>query len=318
MKTQKPHFKVLIADGLSSEGLKGLQSASSLLSIESADGEKDPSFFEKLAESQVLLVRTRTSVTTKMLGKAPRLLAIARAGNGLDHIDLEEAQKRGIEIIHTPEASIQSAAEQSIGLLLMAARNSPQALSKIKEGSWREGLRLGIELYAKTAGIIGLGRIGSLVAKTLKSMGMRVIATDPYIDPAYAKKIDVALVSKEKLLKQSDILSLHTPLNKETRNIIAEKELQQLKREAILVNCARGGLVNEQALEKHLQQNKIYAAAFDVFEKEPVNKNHPLLQLPNFIASPHLGARTKEALQKVDESIAKKIIHFLELKIESQ
>lgn len=316
MKTQKPHFKILIADGLSEAGYTDFKKAENWISTDEVNGAEDPHFYSLLSEAHVLLVRTKTSVNKEMLQQATKLLAIARAGNGLDHIDTSEANQRRITILHTPDESSDSAAEHTIGLLLMAARGSQEAYLRMRKGKWRQGGRLGFELHGKTAGIIGLGRIGSRVAKILKSFGMHVIANDPYIDSAAAEKIGVPLYEKNKVLQNSDIISLHTPLSEETKNIISKEELQLMKSGSILVNCARGGLVNEKALEQALLSEKLYAAAFDVFETEPLPQNHSLLKFPNFIASPHLGARTQEAQQKIDESIAKKIIHFLESKRE--
>ncbi len=282
-------MKVLIADPISKEGIELLKEIATVEILE--DKEK---LLEKVEDADAIIVRSATKVTKEVLDRAKKLRVIGRAGVGVDNIDVKEATKRGIVVVNAPDASSITVAELTIGLMLALARNIVKANNSLKARKWEKKKLMGVELRGKTLGIIGLGRIGSQVAKKAKAFEMRVIAYDPFIPEEVARSIGVELKSLEDVLREADFLTLHVPLTEKTRHLIGEREINIMKDGAYLINCARGGVVDEKALYKALKEGKLSGAALDVFEKEPPFES-PLLDLENVIVTPHLGASTVEA-----------------------
>ncbi len=282
-------MKVLIADPISKEGIELLKEIAEVEILE----EKEK-LLEKIKDADAVIVRSATKITKEVLDCAEKLRVIGRAGVGVDNIDVKEATRRGIVVVNAPDASSITVAELTIGLMLALARNIVKANNSLKSRRWEKKKLMGVELRGKTLGIIGLGRIGSQVAKKAKAFEMNVVAYDPYIPKEVAKNIGVELKSLEEVLREADFLTLHVPLTEKTRHLIGEKEIKLMKDGAYLINCARGGVVDEKALYKALKEGKLSGAALDVFEKEPPFDS-PLLDLENVIVTPHLGASTVEA-----------------------
>lgn len=274
-----------------------------------------------IKDYDAIIVRSTTKVDRELIQKGERLKVIGRAGNGVDNIDLEAATEKGVIVVNTPDGNIVAAAELTVGLMLSIARNIPQAHNGCQSGDFRRDKFKGIELNGKTVGIIGLGRIGSLVAARLASFNMRVIAYDPYIPDSRFEKYGAEKVTLSELLEQSDFITIHTPKTEETKGMIGEEEFKKVKRGVRLVNCARGGLIDEKALYNAIREGIVAAAAIDVFEVEPLyNTEHqefhnPLLELPKVIVTPHLGASTVEAQNNIGISIAKEVIGALKGKL---
>ncbi|MBA1335553.1 MAG: D-3-phosphoglycerate dehydrogenase [Firmicutes bacterium] len=262
-----------------------------------------------------IIVRSVTKIDEELLEKAKNLKVVGRAGNGIDNIDLDAATRKGVMVVNTPESNTVSAAEHTIGMLLASIRNIPQANQWIKSGKWERNIFKGNELNGKTAGIVGLGRIGGLVAARLQAFNMKVIAYDPYISDERFAFLGVEKKQKlEDLLKEADIITVHTPKTEETMGMIGEKELDMVKDGVRLVNVARGGIIDEKALYNALKKGKIASAAIDVFEKEPCPDN-PLFESDNVLVTPHLGASTVEAQNNVGTTVATQVINVLEGKI---
>lgn len=300
------NLRVLITDPIDEEGIaliKKVGEVDYLPNIPRSD------LIEKIKDYDILVVRSGTNVDEEVINSGTRLKMIARVGVGVDNVDVDAATRRGIVVINSPDASSISVAEHSFGLMLALARKIVQSNISLKEGKWDRKKFMGTELHGKTLGIIGLGRIGSQVAIRAKAFGMKVIAYDPYISEAAIKEMDVKLVDLETLLKTSDVISIHVPLTNSTRDMIDEKELKMMKNTALLINCARGGIVNEKALYKALKEGWIAGAALDVFSTEPPRDN-PLLTLENLISTPHLGASTEEAQKSAAVEIGNEIINF--------
>ncbi len=265
-----------------------------------------------LLNAQVWLVRSETKVTKEWIEKSPKLRLIGRAGVGVDNIDVEAAKIHGIAVVNAPDANTISACEHAFGLMIALSRHISQAHSDIKEGRWQKTKWMGMEMHGKTLGIIGFGRIGREMASRAVSFGMNVIASDPFLTSEHAHKAGVRFAPLKELLQTSDFVSLHTPLSKETRHLINAESLSLMKRGARLINCARGGLVDEKALAHALGSGHLSGAALDVFEKEPLPEDSPLRTLPSVLLTPHLGASTHEAQVKVAREIADKVLDFYE------
>uniref|UniRef100_A0A7V4JQD7 D-3-phosphoglycerate dehydrogenase n=1 Tax=Thermodesulfobacterium geofontis TaxID=1295609 RepID=A0A7V4JQD7_9BACT len=302
-------MKVLISDPISEEGIEILKNEG--LEVVYKPGLSYEELLEIIPQFDALVIRSATKVTKEVIEKAKNLKVIGRAGTGLDNVDLQAANEKGIVVMNVPGGNTLSAAEHTLALLFAIARNIPQAVICLKEGKWEKKKFMGVELNNKVLGIIGLGRIGSIVADRALGMKMKVIAYDPYISPETAEKKGVELVSLEELYKRSDFITIHTPLTKETYHLIDEKAFSMMKDGVYIINCARGGIIDEEALYKAMVSGKVAGAALDVFEKEPVDPNHPLLSLENFIGTPHLGASTIEAQKIVAIEIAKQIVDYL-------
>jgi len=301
-------MKVLIADPIANEGIEALR----------AHGEVDVklglSLDELLAiigEYDALVVRSDTQVPKEVIEAGEKLQVIARAGVGVDNIDVEAATSKGIVVVNAPSGNITSAAEHTIALMLATARHIPQANAVLRSGQWRRHDFIGIEVRNKTLGIIGLGNVGTEVARRAKGLEMRVIAHDPFVSPEYAATLGVELVSLDALLKQSDFITLHTPLSDMTKGLIGAKELAKVKPTVRLINCARGGIIDEKALFEAVEKGKVAAAAIDVFAEEPVGES-VLFQSDRIIVTPHLAASTAEAQTTVALDVAEQIITALE------
>ncbi|NLD47129.1 MAG: phosphoglycerate dehydrogenase [Clostridiaceae bacterium] len=273
-----------------------------------------------IGDYDALIVRSATKVTKEVIEKGTKLKAVGRAGNGIDNIDVEACTKKGIIVLNTPDGNTMAAAELTVALILSLYRNIPQAYMAAKNKDFRRGKFVGVEFDGKTAGIIGLGRIGTIVAQKLKGCNMKIIAYDPFLTDEKLNKLGIERCNSiEELLKQSDIISVHIPKTPDSQNLIGEKELKLCKKGVRIVNVARGGIINEKALYNALKEGWVAGAAIDVFEKEPdFNKSpqdqdyeNPLLELNNVIYTPHLGASTEEANYNVGVDIAKLISNAL-------
>jgi len=258
-----------------------------------------------------LIVRSKPLVTRKVIESADRLKVIARAGVGLDNIDVKAAEERGIALINAPESSTQSVAELAIGLMLAVARKIAFSDRRMREGYWAKKEAMGVELSGKTLGVIGAGRIGSAVARIAKyGFNMHILYYDVACRDDLNKELGAECVSIEELLKRSDIVTIHVPLLPETRHMINEEKLRLMKKTAILINTSRGAVVDTVALVKALSEGWIAGAGLDVFEEEPLPKDHPLTKLDNVVLTPHIGASTKEAQEKAGVEVARKIVEF--------
>ncbi len=294
---------VLIAEELSPAAVAQLESDFTVRHVNGADRAE---LLPALAEADALLVRSATTVDAEALAHAPRLRVVARAGVGLDNVDVEAATKAGVMVVNAPTSNIVSAAEHAVGLLLAVARNVPQAAASLKAGEWKRSAFTGVELEGKVLGILGLGRIGVLVAERLASFGMQVVAYDPYVPAARAAQLGVRLASLDELLAEADFITVHLPKNAETVGLIGDKELHRVKPGLRIVNAARGGIVDEHALVLALKEGRVAGAGIDVFSTEPAIAN-PLLAIPSVVATPHLGASTDEAQEKAGTQVARSV-----------
>ncbi len=305
--------RVLIADQLASEGMAVLRQAETAGHLEVVErfGMKPDELCRAVADCDALIVRSASRVTREVVEAAPRLRVIGRAGIGVDNIDVEAATRRGIAVINTPGGNNVTTAEHAVSLLLALTRSIPQATASMKAGKWEKGRFTGSEVSNKLLGIVGFGNIGRLVAERAQGLKMRVIASDPFLTEEKAQAMGVELVSLDALLRRADFVSIHTPLLPETRHLIDAEALAKVKPTARLVNCARGGIVDEAALVDALRAKRLAGAAIDVFEQEPVPRDHPLLGLDNVICTPHLGAATAEAQVAVSVAVAEQVVDFL-------
>jgi D-3-phosphoglycerate dehydrogenase / 2-oxoglutarate reductase len=255
-----------------------------------------------------LICRSQTKVTGEVLERADNLRVVGRAGIGLDNVDVETATRRGITVVNAPQSNILSAAEHTLALLLAQARNIPQAHASLTAGRWERERFQGVELHGKTLGVVGLGRVGTMVAQRAQALGMRVVAYDPYVSKERARALGAELMPNlEAVLVQSDFVTIHLPRTTETEGLIGEREIGLMKDGARIVNTSRGGIVDERALVNALRDGKLAGAALDVFSEEPVPKAHPLLVFENVVLTPHLGAATAEAQDKVGTTIAEMV-----------
>ncbi|HEY3324883.1 MAG TPA: phosphoglycerate dehydrogenase [Planctomycetota bacterium] len=300
--------KILVADPLNDRGSGILKEAG--LDVETRPGLKEDQLCEIIGNYQGLIVRSATTVTPKVIAAAKKLQIIGRAGVGVDNIDLKAATAAGIIVENTPLGNITSAAEHAIALLFASARHVARADREMKAGKWNKKGLTGVELSSKTLGIIGMGKVGAIVARTAKSLDMTVVVFDPYLTDRKAEELGVVKRTLHELLAASDFVSIHSPLTPETKNLINKDKLELMKKSARLVNAARGGIVNEADLYNALKNGVIAGAALDVFEKEPLAADSPLRTLDNVILTPHLGASTEEAQERVAEDIAKQFVAF--------
>ena len=303
-------FKVLVTDNIAQEGISIMESAGDIEVVIKV-GIKNDDLKEIIGEYDAIVTRSGTTVTAGLVENPGKLRIIGRAGVGVDNIDIEAASKKGIIVMNAPTGNTLAATELTMGIMLAAARKIPLADGSLKAGKWDRKSFMGVELHNKTLGIVGLGRIGTNVAIRAKSFGMKVIAYDPFIKKSKAEGVGVVLYDNLiDLLKEVDIATFHTPLTALTRNMITAKEMAVMKDDVIFVNCARGGIVNEGDLYDGLKSGKILAAGIDVFEKEPPRDNK-LLELDNVIATPHIGANTKEGQKAVSVIIAEQVVNAL-------
>lgn len=302
-------MKVLVTDNLSEKGV-GVFRSTKGIEVDVRNKLSAEELLTCIPNYQGLVVRSATKVTAKVLDTAKNLKVVGRAGVGVDNIDVDAATLRGVVVMNTPGGNTITAAEHTISLMLSMAKNVPQATASMKQGKWEKSRFMNVEVYNKVLGIVGLGRIGSEVAKRAKGLAMRVIAYDPYISVEAASSLGVELVEFEELLRNSDFITIHTPLTDETRNLIDKEAIASMKEGVRIINCARGGIIDEVALYNALKTRKVTGAALDVFEKEPLTES-PLLELDNFISTPHLGAATEEAQENVAIAIAHQIVDYL-------
>ena len=302
--------RVLVTDTLADSGLAILRAAADV-DLDYRAGLKGQDLLAAVAESDALITRSGTAVTPELVSSGDRLRIIGRAGVGLDNVDVEACTARGILVINAPTANIMSATEHTMAMLLALCRNIPEAHASVKRGEWTRSKFMGLELNAKTLGIIGLGRIGSRVTVRARGFGMHVIAYDPYIAPTAFERVGAEQVSLDELLSRSDVITVHTPLTEETRGMIGTTEIGKMKDGVILVNCARGGVYEEQALATALELGKVGGAAVDVYVDEPPPPDHPLLNVKNIILSPHIGANTIEAQDRVAVQTAEMVVEAL-------
>lgn len=297
-------MKILVTESLSEEGLDIVRSCAQ---VDIKIGLSPEELISTIGDYEALLVRSATRVTADVIKAGKKLQIIGRAGVGVDNVDVEEATKRGIIVCNAPTGNTISAAEHTIALMLSLARNIPQANAVLKTGSWRRNDFMGTELKNKTLGIIGLGNVGSEVARRARSFDMRLIAYDPFISEDHARNLQVELVPFKQLLKESDFISLHLLLTPKTKGIIGAKELAMVKPTVRIINTARGALVDEEALAAAAREKRIAGAAIDVFPKEPSTES-PLFACDNVIVTPHLGASTTEAQVLAASDVAKQIV----------
>lgn len=300
-------MKVLVSDPISDEAIKAMKDAG--LKVDIKTGLSEDELIKIIPNYDAIVVRSQTKVTSNVIEAAKNLKIIGRAGVGVDNIDVNAATQKGIVVVNAPGGNTVSTAELTVGMILAAARRIPQACKSVKEGKWERKKFVGMELRGKTIGIIGLGRVGYEVAKRMRAFEMNILAYDPYISEEKAQAVGAKLVELNELLRNSDIVTIHVPKTKETVKLISHKEIEMMKDGAYLINCARGGIVDEDALYKALTNGKIAFAALDVYEKEPP-ENNPLIKLDNVITTPHIGASTKEAQISVGMTIAEEIINM--------
>jgi D-3-phosphoglycerate dehydrogenase len=301
-------MKILVADSIAEEGIQSLRSHAQVDIKTKLAPEQLKAI---IGDYDALIVRSQTQVRAEVIESGKKLKVIGRAGVGTDNIDIDAATKKGIVVVNAPTGNIIAAAEHTIALMLALARNVPQANSHLKSGKWRREEFIGTEIRNKILGIIGLGNVGSEVAKRVQTFEMRIIAHDPFVSKDYAHNLKVELVSLDQLLKEADFITLHVPLTAATKKLIGSKELAKLKPTARIINCARGGLIDEEALVKAIKAGKIAGAAFDVFTNEPVTES-PLFKEDKIIVTPHLGASTFEAQTSVAKDIAEEVLTVLQ------
>jgi D-3-phosphoglycerate dehydrogenase len=295
--------RVVVADKVDEGGLALLSAVPDIEVVKAIKDKKR--LLEVLPEAHALLVRSETKVTADMLAQAPQLRVVGRAGMGVDNIDLEAATHRGIAVLNTPGGNTISAAEHTVGLLLALVRRIPWADQSMRAGAWDRQKFQGVELSGKTLGVVGLGRIGAHVANIARAFGMNIVAHDPFLPEARAHELQVQLVPLDDLLKRADVVTLHLPLTDETRNLIDRRRLGLMKKSAVLINAARGGLVDEAALIEALKAERLAGAALDVFQTEPLPADSPLRATDRMILTPHLAASTVEAQERVGQEICR-------------
>jgi D-3-phosphoglycerate dehydrogenase / 2-oxoglutarate reductase len=301
-------MKILVSDSLSRQGLEVLEKAGFIVVVKSKMPKDE--LFQEIKDADGLIVRSGTKVTAELIAAAEKLKVVGRAGSGLDNVDTPAATRRGIVVMNTPGGNTVTTAEHTMSMICSMSRRIPQATASVKSGKWEKDKFMGVELYNKVLGIIGAGQIGSHLTKMAQGIGMSVVAFDPYLAPERAAQMGVTMVDLEELYRRADIISVHTPLTAETRGIINAKSIATMKPGVLIVNCARGGIINETDLCEALKTKRVAAAAFDVFEEEPVKPDHPLLALDNFICTPHIGAQTTEAQENVAIGIAEQIVDY--------
>ena len=294
---------VLIAEELSPATIEALGPD---FDVRVVDGTDRPALLEAVHGASAILVRSATKVDAEVLAAAPELKVVARAGVGLDNVDIKAATEAGVMVVNAPTSNIISAAELTVGHILSLARHIPAAHNALAQGQWKRSAYTGTELYEKTIGIIGLGRIGALITERMQAFGTKVVAYDPYVTSARAQQLGVQLLSLDELLETSDFITIHMPKTPETTGMISTAQLAKMKKTAYVINVARGGLIDEDALHAALVNGEIAGAGLDVFVSEPP-KDSPLLALPNVVVTPHLGASTDEAQEKAGISVAKSV-----------
>jgi D-3-phosphoglycerate dehydrogenase len=294
---------VLIADKLAQSTVAALGDQ---VEVRWVDGPDRPKLLEAVVDADALLVRSATTVDAEVIAAAPKLKIIARAGVGLDNVDVDAATAAGVLVVNAPTSNIHSAAEHAIALMLSAARQIPAADATLREHTWKRSAFNGTEIYGKTVGVVGLGRIGQLVAARLAAFGTHIIAYDPYVPPARAAQLGIELLPLDDVLARADFISVHLPKTKETAGLLGKEALAKTKPGVIIVNAARGGLIDEQALADAITSGHVRAAGLDVFATEPCTDS-PLFDLPQAVVTPHLGASTSEAQDRAGTDVAESV-----------
>ena len=303
-------MRVLISDNLASVGIDILKEAG--LEVDVKTGMNPDEIKAVIGDYDGLIIRSATKVTADLLESASRLRVVGRAGIGLDNVDIAAASQKGVVVMNAPDGNATTAAEHAICMMLALSRNIPQANASMKAGKWEKKKFMGREITGKTFGVIGVGRIGGIAASRAQGLKMKTIAYDPHMPKDIAEKNGVELVSLEDLAKRADYISVHVPLTKETKNLVSREFFSHMKKDAMFIDCARGGVCDEEALYDVLENGDIAGAALDVFAQEPATlENCKLLGLDNFISTPHLGASTSEAQENVAVAIAEQIADYL-------
>ncbi len=299
-------WNILVSDPLSSDALQSLEAAEEI-HCEQLNGKDPQALLEALPRFDGWIIRSGTRVTDELLAAAIRLKCIARAGVGIDNIDLDAATRRGVLVMNTPFGNTISAAEHTLALLFAVCRHLPEACASLQAGRWERKAFIGSELTGKTLGVVGLGKIGQAVAERALGLKMQVLGFDPFVESA-----DFEVVSLAEIYRRADIISVHVPINDRTRGMIGRAELQACKPGVIILNCARGGVVSEAALVEALEQGRLGGVGLDVFESEPLDAHHPLRSFPQVVMTPHLGASTLEAQDKVGLAAVQQVLDYLE------
>ena len=303
-------MKILVSDPLAPQGLDLFQRAPGF-DVDVRLELKPAELIGLIGDYQGLVIRSGTKVTSKVVEAAQNLKVIGRAGVGVENVDVEAASKKGIVVMNTPGGNDVTTAEHTISLMTSLARHIPQAVASLKMGKWTREKFMGVELCNKTLGIIGLGKVGRIVAERALGFRMKVIAHDPFMPTESAARLGVEVVSLDEIYERSDFITVHTPMNNETRGLINSNTFAKMKTGVRIINCARGGIVDEEDLIQALQEGKVAGAALDVFVEEPPRPDHPLLMMDQVITTPHLGASTGEAQLNVAIAVAQQMIDFL-------
>ncbi len=302
--------KVLVTDGLAPQGFEILGRAPGIEVVD-APGMKPAQLLDAIADADALIIRSATQVTAEVIAAAKQLAVIGRAGIGVDNVDVGAATTRGIVVMNTPGGNTITTAEHAIALLVALARHIPQATASMKAGKWDKKSFMGMELYNRTLGLIGLGNIGRIVAQRARGLGMKVVAYDPFLSAEAAAKLEVELLDFDALLARSDALSVHVPRTPDTAGLLGKAAFAKVRPGVLLVNAARGGIVDEDALLEALESGAVGGAALDVFEEEPPAPDHPLVAHPHVICTPHLGASTEQAQVNVSIAVAEQVRDYL-------
>lgn len=303
-------YKILVSDAISDHGLAQLVEASDVEVVKKT-GLSEDELVAIIGEFDALLVRSQTKVTRRIMEAGASLKVIGRAGVGVDNIDLDAATSRGIVVINAPDGNTITTCEHTFAMMMALARHIPQAYKKTVGGDWDRKTFVGVELRNKTLGVLGLGRIGTEVAKRAIAFGMKIMGYDPFMTGERAEKLGIQLATVDEIIRNADFMTVHTPLTNETRHMISRPQFEVMKRGMRIVNCARGGIIDELALVEAVDQGIVHGAAFDVFESEPPAADHPFLSHPSIIVTPHLGASTIEAQENVAIDVAEQILHIL-------
>lgn len=301
--------RILVSDPLQAAGVDLLRDSGAEVRVLAE--EERPELPRILPEFDALVVRSTTRVSRELLASAPRLRVVGRAGIGVDNIDVAAATERGILVVNAPTANLLSAAEHTFALLLAVARNVPAADASLKSGTWDRKSFVGSELQGKTLGVVGFGRIGQKVAERARAFEMEVVASDPFLDPQVARRLDVELLGIDELLARADVVTLHTPLTDATRGMLSAERIGAMRQGALLINCARGGLVDEDALLESLEAGHLAGAGFDVFAQEPPD-DLALVRHRRVVATPHIGAQTREAQKRIAVETARMVLAALD------
>lgn len=300
--------RVLVADPIAEAGIERLRQGAQ---VDVATGLSEADLIARIGEYDALVVRSETRVTAAVLEAGGKLQIVARAGVGVDNIDVPAATRCGVVVVNSPEGNTIAATEHTVAMLLALSRKIPDAVASLRAGEWKRSQFIGNEVYNKTLGVVGFGKIGREVARRARGLGMRVLTSDAYVNPDAVRREGAELVELSELFARSDYITVHTPLTRETRGLVGPAAFAQMKEGVRILNCARGGIIDEKALLEALESGKVAGAALDVFEKEPAPPDHPLLRHPRVIVTPHLGASTEEAQVNVAMDVADQILLVL-------